>query len=93
MDFEASIRGIVREEIAKAREIESKNRKLEVNKAAMTPKEVEKYFGIKSSHLGVLRSTGKGPAFSKIGKSVIYQRDDVEKFIKNRRIRTIDQRD
>ena len=45
-------------------------------------KEAAKFLGISTSTLAIWRQHKKGPKFVKVGKSVKYKLEDLEKFIK-----------
>ena len=43
------------------------------------------YIGLKKSTLEKLRLTGDGPVFSKLGRTVVYNRPDLDQFVTDRR--------
>ena len=44
------------------------------------------YVGVSPKTLAVMRCTGNGPAFCKLGKAVFYRRDDLDSWITSRRV-------
>jgi hypothetical protein len=56
-------------------------------KIYLKPKEVEAFYGIKVSRLAFLRCQGKGPDYYKVGKSVVYRKDELDEYFEERRIR------
>jgi len=57
----------------------------------LSAKEVEAIYGLNSKTLSCWRSQGKGPTYSKKGNKILYRRQDVEDYLKNCRVRTIEQ--
>ena len=55
------------------------------------PKELAAYWGCTEGHLSNLRSQGRGPAWLRLGGSVVYAAEDVEAFEAARRVTTLDQ--
>lgn len=46
------------------------------------------YTGLSLKSLAVMRCTGNGPAFVKLGKAVFYRRDDLDAWIDQNRARS-----
>ncbi len=57
-------------------------------RALLTPKEVSEWLGVNVQGLADWRYRNIGPAFTRIGRSVRYERDQVEKFIAAGRVQT-----
>lgn len=57
-------------------------------KKFLTQSDVEAEYSISTKTLEDWRSNGKGPQYSKTGKRVYYQREDVESFMRSNVIRT-----
>jgi hypothetical protein len=90
--LEETIRNIVREEIKKCLASVPKSEK-EGGPEFLNPAGVEKYYGISKGTLANWRCQGDGPAFSKNGRTITYNRKDVEDYIKATRVRRPFQRD
>lgn len=58
----------------------------------LRPGEVAELFGISVRTLENWRGQGRGPRYAKEGKIVVYFRRDVEMYLQNRAVRTIDAR-
>jgi hypothetical protein len=88
--IEETIRAIVRDEFAKLVEAQTpvqappEKEKLET----LSCRQVEEKFGIATGTLANLRSQGTGPPYFKVGKYVLYNRQDVVEFMKTQKIRT-----
>ena len=59
-------------------------------KIAGTPKEVERIFGLDAGTLANLRSDCKGPKYRKIGRKIIYVFKDVQEWIDQYTVQTIE---
>ena len=57
----------------------------------LSPKAIEAIYGLNSKTLSGWRRKGRGPAFSKDGSLILYRCQDVENYLKSRRVRTIEQ--
>jgi hypothetical protein len=57
----------------------------------LRPKEVEAIYGLNHKTLACWRSQGRGPTYSKEGDLVLYRRQDLEAYLKTRRVRTGEQ--
>ena len=55
-----------------------------------TPKEVERIFGLDAGTLANLRSDCKGPKYRKIGRKIIYVFKDVQEWIDQYTVQTIE---
>jgi excisionase family DNA binding protein len=53
-------------------------------KEFMRTEEASQYLRVSRQYLEAARCRGDGPPFSKIGRSVIYNRDDLDKFMRER---------
>lgn len=58
-----------------------------MEKLYLRPKEVEALYGIKANTLAVWRSQGVGPDYYKAGKTVLYKKEEVDKFFEAKRVR------
>lgn len=54
----------------------------------LSPRDIEREYGIPKRTLTYWRMEGMGPPFSNCGKLVYYERDDLEKFIASTKIQT-----
>ena len=54
----------------------------------LTPKEVADWLGVNVQGLADWRYHNSGPTFTRIGRSIRYERDEVEKFIAAGRVQT-----
>lgn len=54
----------------------------------LTPQEVAEWLGVNVQGLADWRYRNVGPAFTRIGRSIRYERDQVEKFIAAGRVQT-----
>lgn len=61
-------------------------------KNMVTAQKIADMFGISESTLSNLRSQRNGPEFYKVGGRVFYKPDDVEDYIRSRRVRTAERR-
>jgi predicted DNA-binding transcriptional regulator AlpA len=52
----------------------------------LTPKEAVKEYGIGLSTWAKYRLRGRGPAFAKLGEKVLYNRADIEAWLKSKRV-------
>jgi hypothetical protein len=84
--IEETIRSIVKEEIHKF--MAANKPRLSAIPDYLNPAAVEKHFGIPKTTLSNLRCQGRGPAFSKHDRTIVYRRKDVEAFIGSCRVRT-----
>lgn len=57
-------------------------------KQKMRPAETARYAGLGNSTLARLRSGGGGPKFSKVGRIVVYDRQDVDMWLADRLCRS-----
>ena len=48
------------------------------------------YLGLSRAYLRQARMHGRGPAFVRIGRAVVYRRDDLDQFLNQHRIETRD---
>lgn len=55
-------------------------------KALLTPAEVEKLYGLKANTLETWRCRGGGPDYTKVGASVFYTNEALNRFIEERRV-------
>lgn len=58
----------------------------------MTTEEVEQAYGIAAKTLANWRSQGRGPAYHKLGGKVRYKISDVEDWVAQGRVLTVDSR-
>jgi hypothetical protein len=56
-------------------------------------REAAKYCGLGFSTMAKLRILGGGPAFSKVGNKVLYNRDDLNKWLASKRVTSTSQLD
>ena len=61
-----------------------------MQKQYLTAKEVSEMTGISENRLAKLRCYKQGPRFAKIGKSVRYQKADVESWLEAQKVETTD---
>jgi hypothetical protein len=54
-------------------------------------REAADYCGLGFSTLAKLRLTGDGPAFSKVGVKVLYNRNDLDNWLRGRRVSSTSQ--
>ncbi|SHN71577.1 helix-turn-helix transcriptional regulator [Desulfovibrio litoralis] len=52
--------------------------------------EAAEYLGVKRGTMEVWRSLGKGPRFSKLGTRVVYEIQDLDSFVSDRKVETCD---
>lgn len=50
------------------------------------------YLGLSKSYLDKARMTGGGPAYAKLGSTVIYSTDDLDDWVRSNRVATNDNR-
>jgi hypothetical protein len=93
IDINEMIWAIVRNEMEDFFRRNSAQPKPETDKKILDPREVEGAFGLKATTLANFRTRGIGPAYTKIGASVLYQRKDIENFLKKRRFKTYSRED
>lgn len=60
----------------------------EANKRLLTPKDIEKEFGIHRKMLGYWRMEGIGPAYITFGRRIFYDRTEFEEFVSSGKIKT-----
>ena len=53
----------------------------EIAPAIMRPEDAARFLTLKKQRLARLRFEGSGPAFVKVGRSVLYRRDDLEAWL------------
>lgn len=63
---------------------------METPRVCLTPKEVEKFYGISEAALSTDRCRKRGIPYVKRGRRVLYLREDVERYLRARRVLTID---
>jgi hypothetical protein len=54
----------------------------------LNTEEAAAYLGVSMSLLEKLRVRGDGPAYAKVGARVIYLREDLDAFVRGRRVRS-----
>ncbi len=59
-----------------------------MNKEWLDPKEAAAHMGFKSKTLDNWRSEGKGPKYSRVGRSIRYHVSDLDNFMKSSQIAT-----
>ena len=59
-----------------------------VLKPVNTPADIAKRTGIAEGTLGYWRSSGIGPKFSKIGKTVLYAKEDILNYLRENRFQS-----
>lgn len=52
--------------------------------AAMRPDDAAAYISLSVQRLAKLRLEGEGPVFLKVGRSVLYRRDDLDTWLRSR---------
>ena len=57
------------------------------NKKLLSPKDVEREFGIKRKMLHLWRIDGIGPAYINLGRRILYERQVIEEFIAAGRVK------
>lgn len=57
-----------------------------MNKQTMNEREMANYIGLSVAMLRKMRSEGQGLPYSKVGKRVIYLKDDADSFLHSKRI-------
>ena len=62
--------------------------KTEIRRGAVRPKEAAAHLQVAEKTLANWRSLGQGPAYSKIGRTVVYQLADLDDFLNNHRVGT-----
>ena len=60
------------------------------NREILRTPEAAKYIGVKTNTLEGWRCQRKGPKFHKVGKNVVYFRDDLDGYLASRGVHTID---
>jgi len=60
-------------------------------KKYLSPKEVEKLYGMSEKWLANLRYQKKWIPYCKVGGKVLYKAEDIEKFIEQHKIKVIDE--
>lgn len=55
------------------------------NRTRLTERELADYWGMKLNTLRKWRSSGIGPAYLKIGSHVVYTKEDIEKYERDRK--------
>ena len=88
--FKPIIQEVVSEEIAAIKQAPRAEQK--ASKECLTAGEVEQYYGLNKGSLANLRCQGRGPAYFKDGRTILYRRTDIDDYIKAGRVRTHDQR-
>ncbi|MBM9467169.1 helix-turn-helix transcriptional regulator [Nakamurella leprariae] len=61
------------------------------NPAILDTREAEAEYRIKDATWRTWRSQGKGPAFIRAGGRVLYRREDIERWLDDNKVGTIDQ--
>jgi len=51
----------------------------------MTTPEAAEYVGLSPATLETLRTRGGGPVFAKLGARVVYEKDDLDRWLKERK--------
>lgn len=59
------------------------------NRTLKTP-EAAKYIGLKPNTLDIWRCQKKGPKFHRVGRSIIYLREDLDDYLASRGVQTLD---
>lgn len=59
-----------------------------LSKKLLTPKDIEKEFGIRQKTLAYWRMEGVGPAYTNFGRRVFYERAVLEEYIASGRVQT-----
>lgn len=52
--------------------------------------EAAEYLGIKPNTLDIWRSKNRGPKFYRVGKNIIYLREDLDAYLSSRSVQTLD---
>lgn len=52
--------------------------------------EAAKYLGIRPNTLDIWRCQKKGPKFHRLGRSIIYLREDLDAYLESRGVQTLD---
>lgn len=60
-------------------------------KETLTDQQVQRLYGINRGTLRNWRCMGRGPAFVKDGKIVLYRRKDIEAYLQSHRVKTYEQ--
>lgn len=60
----------------------------EIIEAALNQKQAAKYLGISTGLLKKKRLNGEGPIYYRIGKRLIYRKDDLDTFLDSTRVET-----
>ena len=60
----------------------------ELTKKLLTPKDIEKEFGIHRKTLGYWRMEGIGPTYITFGRRIFYDRTEFEEFVSSGKIKT-----
>ena len=58
------------------------------NKKLLSPKDVEREYGIHKNMLHSWRTAGVGPSYTTFGRRILYERQVIENFISSGRIKT-----
>ena len=53
----------------------------------LTTKQVAEQYPIAAITLSIWRTKGEGPTYSKLGSKVLYKRENIERFLKEREVK------
>lgn len=71
--------------------IQSANESQAVRSRLCSPQQIRNEYGFKTKTLAVLRCSGEGAPFLKIGRSVFYDRIDFEAWLQSRKVSSTSQ--
>lgn len=60
-----------------------------MERQTLTAREVERVYGLNTGTLGNWRSQGRGPAYTKAGRKVLYYKEDIEAFLQQGKRKTV----
>lgn len=63
---------------------------MDTQKRNYRTREAADYLGVKPNTLEIWRCKKRGPKFHKIGKTIIYLREDLEAYLSSRSVHTLD---
>jgi predicted DNA-binding transcriptional regulator AlpA len=86
--FEEMIRNMVKEEVSAAMAAARRQPKPKAEKEGLRPKEIQETYGLSAQVLANLRSQGRGPQYHKLGRTVVYSRSEIERYIASHRVKT-----
>jgi len=64
---------------------------LEMKKVSVTPEQAAKLYGLNVGSLANMRCRRQGPRFFRVGKKVLYKVEDLERWLFDEPVMTIDQ--